>query len=437
SKHKRIPIDINKIKLPAEIKELIHQGEEIGKRSESIMKVMISLVGNGFSYEKIYEMFEQFPIGEKMREKGAAGNRYLRREYETALKYVEENGIVFESEKYQQLNSNAISSLSATSSLEVENIDDNLEWIIEDFWAKGSPLAIIGDSGAGKSTFALNIFYNLISPIKSKFLETFNITSGDYKTLILNGENSSGSLKKRITSISKHFSVSDDLKEKVSFVKDEKQSIILSAKITNETFLDELERLIISGGFNILCIDPFSCFNPADENSNSEVRNVLDRIGTFARDLNLSLLVLHHTPKNLNSAKQMSGRGAGSFENWAHTEIGIFKKPNKHRILTCKKSRDAEEFADINLLFNSDYVFLPLDKSAINVSNLVVDAIKNLKSLGTQHIIQKDVCDEIARLYEQSNKDTCSFTKARRILLEAQAKNLIKKDSTTKSYFTV
>ena len=81
-------IDIDALTIPFGTKKLIKEGESEGNRSEAIMSVINSLVSNRMSESDIFSIFDNYPIGEKYREKGASKIQWLKNHIEKANKFV-------------------------------------------------------------------------------------------------------------------------------------------------------------------------------------------------------------------------------------------------------------------------------------------------------------------------------------------------------------
>lgn len=79
--------DLKTLPVSARIRELIQDGKPKGDRSEAIMSVLNALVGNGVSEDQICQIFEQYPIGHKAKEKNDQ-LKWLRDQIEKARKYV-------------------------------------------------------------------------------------------------------------------------------------------------------------------------------------------------------------------------------------------------------------------------------------------------------------------------------------------------------------
>jgi hypothetical protein len=69
--------DINSLPIKPETKNLIITGKPMGERSESIMTVLNALVWSNLTDTEIFSIFEQYPVGEKYREKKGNRQRWL------------------------------------------------------------------------------------------------------------------------------------------------------------------------------------------------------------------------------------------------------------------------------------------------------------------------------------------------------------------------
>jgi hypothetical protein len=76
---------ISSLGVSDQIKELIRNGRPKGQRSEPIMSVLKALVGAGTPEPTIFQIFDNYPIGAKYREKGNSKERWLKDEIRRAL----------------------------------------------------------------------------------------------------------------------------------------------------------------------------------------------------------------------------------------------------------------------------------------------------------------------------------------------------------------
>lgn len=83
--HGRIGLGDKLSHLSAELRSRIAADVAVGKRSEVSISVMEALIAEGFTKEEIQDVFLQYPVGAKFREKGMA---WFDREFEKAAAYV-------------------------------------------------------------------------------------------------------------------------------------------------------------------------------------------------------------------------------------------------------------------------------------------------------------------------------------------------------------
>lgn len=84
----------------------------------------------------------------------------------------------------------------------------------------------------------------------------------------------------------------------------------------NKAAVEVVERLIDESGAEIVCIDPLSSFHGVNENSNSEVRGLMDALRSIAHSKGVSFHMVHHSVKEAIQNKAMgaeSARGASAF----------------------------------------------------------------------------------------------------------------------------
>jgi hypothetical protein len=81
-------INVDALPINYGTRKLIKEGEAPGKRSEAIMSAINSLVKASVSEDEIFSVFEQYPIGEKYREKGASKRQWLKNHIDKANNFV-------------------------------------------------------------------------------------------------------------------------------------------------------------------------------------------------------------------------------------------------------------------------------------------------------------------------------------------------------------
>ena len=81
-------VDIDRLPIKAETKNLIKFGVALGQRSEKMMTVLDALVYSDLSNDEIFSIFDRYPIGEKYRGKGSTKAKWLQTQIDKARSYV-------------------------------------------------------------------------------------------------------------------------------------------------------------------------------------------------------------------------------------------------------------------------------------------------------------------------------------------------------------
>ncbi len=166
------------IKEPISREELQKLG--FSSRSERDQSIISALIRAGYE-SKIKAVFENYPCGEKYKEKGANGGAYLKHSIEKAKAYLKKHNIVVpaapeDKEEHQVI---CLSKL-------MEKSLPNVEYFIEPFIPKNTVILLGGRAGVGKSLCDLMIGISIVSG--RKFLNKYFV-SQNKNVLIYDLEN--------------------------------------------------------------------------------------------------------------------------------------------------------------------------------------------------------------------------------------------------------
>lgn len=95
--------------------------------------------------------------------------------------------------------------------------------------------------------------------------------------------------------------------------------------------------------YDLIVLDPLLAFYGADENDNSQARLFMQPFMNWCKEMNKSIVFLHHSNKTVGSDNLSRTRGAGAFVDAARVcyEMNkIYKKDNKTLDLDCLHLRD-------------------------------------------------------------------------------------------------
>ncbi len=167
--------DIGRLPIKHETKSLILYSTPVGGRSEAIMRVLNALVWSRLHDSEIIGIFEQYPIGEKYREKGNGRERWLAPQIAKARDQVrdfaedraEREAIMSECAEPYRPETSSSNDDDAECFLEAltetdEDSSDEYEWHIQMLVPKAEPMIIGGKGGSGKTTLALDFTVQML-----------------------------------------------------------------------------------------------------------------------------------------------------------------------------------------------------------------------------------------------------------------------------------
>lgn len=106
----------------------------------------------------------------------------------------------------------------------------------------------------------------------------------------------------------------------------------LSGNLMDQVFLDQLKEMIEEAEAGLLILDPLISFHTQDENSNVDMRTVLDQLTELTSLTGVAVLVIHHHGKgDYQGADQ--ARGATAIKDWARGILTLNKQPHESRLL--------------------------------------------------------------------------------------------------------
>lgn len=414
-KQQQTPLDISSLPVSDEIKNLIQTATPTGQRSEASMKVLIGLLGTGVSLQTVQEVYQQYPIGEKARENQPG---WLDREIQKAQEYIAQvkpqgtppanpfDASPVEAPKV---------TYRAMSALEVANAQVDFSFLIENFWPKSEPMLVTGYGGAGKSLLTLQIAMDLVHPQPPLFLDNFKV-NGQHKVLFVQSENSILGIKRRLQIIRSGHTIPDDVLANRMVFLGIGNDIRATGDMMRSGFRDVIKEHIQRYETDILVLDPLISFHALNENSNDEMRRLLDSVLMFCEENGVTPLLIHHHAKVFSEGGPGGGRGASAIGDWSANTWELSGNTSKGFKLKHMKARnfalqDELQLELVNLRFRKT-------TAAAKQSNVqhVIQSLSNLNGVANS---KADLAKEIQKIAKNSQGNPVSEATARNYIDEA------------------
>ncbi len=417
---------LSNLNLSDDTKQKILTTFPLGQRSEPSWSVLLGLLNANVDEKTIRRIYQSYPVGEKARERPD----WFEREIEAAKKTIAQNPIGVHMQLGFSSGANASSSDSEygiVNAFDVLTAQTNFEFLIDNFWPKDEPLLITGYGGAGKSVLTLQIAMDLVFPPGNGFLDKFKVLHGRHRILFVQSENSLVGMKRRLELIRGAYAVPDNVIQQSVFFLGRKNDIRATGDLDSQKFQDVIKRQHDSVGFDILVIDPLISFHNKDENSNDEMRRLLDNFSEFCESLKVSPLIIHHHGKFKQERGVGGGRGASAIGDWSPNtwELEYKEKDKKFKFIH-KKARNFMLNDDLalelrNLRFSSN---VQQGGSKNDTSYYVIKALQNLNGVASTQTILKN---EIVKIYAADNPGkSISAVTAVKYIQDAVGKNAVK-----------
>ena len=209
-----------------------------------------------------------------------------------------------------------------------------IEWQIDGHFPRRATVTIFGDSGAGKSFYAIDMACSIATG--TPFLGKWNTIKG--RVLYILSEGSYG-LKGRLRAWKKAKGI------------DRLENIVFSTVSHNLQDRAEVDKLIQRaidklGGIDVVFVDTLSRnFGGGDTDKNAEMQAYLGNVDYIRERTGATVANVHHT--GWGDAKRE--RGAKSLRDYSDASICIVKSGKNWIQVICKKQKDAAEFENYRL----------------------------------------------------------------------------------------
>jgi hypothetical protein len=219
-------------------------------------------------------------------------------------------------------------SMAAGPAFWVDGFDDWHEkdiprrpWIVPGYLMRGTLTIVVGSPAAGKSLLALlwSTSLSLGLPV-GKFRPLPGLENTRRRVLIINAEDDANEQRRRIAALIRQFNAKPrDLEGWLTRAGPEKVASLFerdaqTGKIVPTAAMSDLRVLIREGEAEVVVLDPLvELTTGIDENSNTDLKQVLAELRALAQQEKVAILLVHHLRKGTATPGDLeSARGASS-----------------------------------------------------------------------------------------------------------------------------
>jgi len=230
-------------------------------------------------------------------------------------------------------------------------------WLIEHLWGASAVGIIGGNPKCCKSWLALEMAVSVASG--SKCLSRYEVLEPG-PALIYLAEDSLPMVRARLTSLGKHHGAT---------LADLDLHVITEPTIRLDLARDQVRLLktVRAVAPRLLLLDPLVRLHRLDENSASEVSGLLSYLRDLQRELQVALVLVHHTRKNASPGIQAGQglRGSGDFHAWSDSSLYLRRQRGDLVLTVEHRSASAPEPVSLRLVGDDDDAHLELvDRAA-------------------------------------------------------------------------
>jgi KaiC/GvpD/RAD55 family RecA-like ATPase len=236
------------------------------------------------------------------------------------------------------------------------------EFIFGDILIPGKLSVFIAPPGVGKSTFAMEMAYSIVSGDRYLGIKVHH----QCNVAIINNEDDQDELNRRMLAIQKQFNIDvNKLKYNIHIQSGENLPFTLAFKDADKKMKpyhqDAIIEYIKEHDIRVLIVDPFLETHEGDENDNRDISNVAKMYREIAQRANCAVLIIHHSRKEQAGSSDGhvgnmdSGRGASSLSGVARVVYTLYGMSDSH----------AKEWG---VRPNQKHLYIRLDSAKANLS---------------------------------------------------------------------
>jgi hypothetical protein len=199
----------------------------------------------------------------------------------------------------------------------VEAVPVAHRWLVHDLWADEAVGVVGGSPKSFKSWLALEIALAVASgrPALGRFAVR---PGGSGPVLVYAAEDSAAAVRERVAGLAKARGIAFD-KLAMGLI------TIDSLRLDRPDHRDRLRATLEKIRPRLLVLDPLVRLHRADENSSSEISELLGWLRGWQREFHVAILLVHHVRKSPTGQPGQSLRGSGDLHAWGDSNLYLLR----------------------------------------------------------------------------------------------------------------
>jgi len=274
---------------------------------------------------------------------------------------------------------------------------------------------LTGAGGKGKSTLLLQLGCNFGEGRPLLGHPQLSVHGGPHRVLLYMAEDPLSEVRFRLLKQIEQLDCDLEVENRIHILDFEgRKPPLLVDEWALQVLADRIRQLHIT----IAILDPFVTLHDRDENSNTQMRAVLDNLDPIAQETGCVFIIAHHEPKAPES-NGAAARGASAIRDWCRTMLrltshGEDDEQVRRYSLVCDKANYGAGVYDLTLERRRDsYLFAPAEEQG------AVVPLQVWETVGPEQRWFTDVLQELVSKYKTSEAT------AARVIKRAQDAGLV------------
>ena len=257
------------------------------------------------------------------------------------------------------------------------------QWLVEDLWGAQAVGFIGGSPKSGKTWLALELAVAVASGApclgRHRVLDRGPV-------LLYAAEDTAAAIKQRVTALARARHLGDLDRLAVGLIRAH------ALRLDHQDHQARLECTLASTKPKMLILDPFVRLHNADENSATDISQLLGFLRHLQRDHELAIVVVHHIRKAAANQPGQALRGSGDLHAWSDSSLYLLRRKGRLELRAEHRSHPSPSPFIVELC-DDPAMHLALVNTADEDQNALADRV--VTALRQQPMTRTDLRDHL------------------------------------------